>query len=1108
MLQLVLGRSGSGKTEYVFSKIKALAAQGKSNMLLITPEQFSFIAQKRLLSDLGERDFDRVESTSFTRLSQEISNRYGGDKLPVISKGAKAVMMKNAIESVQDHLLLFHKNITSVSFVNSFIRIYDELKSCRVTTQNILDASEEAQKDILSLKLKDIALIIDAYDALIKDRFYDPANELTRLYEKLLRLDYFKGRTAFIDGFSGFVAQEYKILEVILKQADTVYITFCTDTDRYRGKYDLFSYVNQNINILKDVCKKNGVSVAAPLFLSDNYRVQNEELLLAEQNAFSPVKHTYPDAPEFIHLYCAKNVTDECDYISGEISKLLRSGLKASDITVICRDLDKYERELSFSFNKYNIPYFDDERQQINSQPLMMFVSFLLRCVIYSYRSEDIFSLLKTGLTALDNDSINALENYAYLWSVNGSAWKKEFTQSTRGYVAVMTESDKRSLEAINQSREYVISLISRFRSRTKDADAAAICKALYYTVLDFSVDKQLKALALSLEKDGKSALAKEQGRIWDLFIDILDSIALTGTGSVITVKDFYKLFHLMITNEDLASVPIGLDNVQVGSADRIRCNNPKVVFIAGANEGEFPQAVTSSGLLSESDRISLIHNDFKLYSYGEALNAQEKYFAYSAMTAPTQQLFVSYRGSGENTTPSAIVRELRSTFEQLETVYYSDALTLDRIESDDNAFDLLASHYHDNNAFVSSLKGYFEGKEGYAKKLSALQRLTDNEEIRLTNRELAEKLFKKDMYLSASRIEDYYNCAFRYFCKFGLGARPRAKAQLDPMQTGTVIHYVLEQLIKEKGSLKEVNDAELRILINGYLTDYLSTQMGDSEQFTARFRYQFMRLSKMLISVAQRLKEEFEQSDFEAKAFEMKIGEGEEVPSKEIMLPDGGSIRINGAIDRVDTYTENGVQYVRVVDYKSGTKEFQLSDILNGLNLQMFIYLFTLCGSNHELAGISSGVLYMHSGRKLFSLDRNKDRASQLSKEENDLYKMKGVVLNDEAHPMAQHMERGLEGRYIPAKMKREVLSGNLVTLDELGRLSRKIDLLIQNMGIQLHSGCISQNPINGKNHDRTCEFCDYTDVCRNRREVNKKEMIELSFDETLIKIKEDVND
>ncbi len=368
MLKYILGCAGSGKTEYVFNSIKQKVSDGEENIILITPEQYSFSAERRLLSDLGESNVNKVKNISFSHFANIISKKYGPPALPVLSKGAKAVMMKKAIESVQDGLVLFNNKVSDNSFISSFISIYDEMKSCRVSAQDIIDASATCGKELLSAKLADIAVITLAYESLIRDKYIDPANELTVVYEKLRSVNLFENSVVYIDGFFGFVAQEYKIIEVILNQAKEVYVTFCSDTFSAGDKYDLFSYVNSNISILSSVAKKCGTVLLAPIILGDNLRAGNDELRIIESSFYSNVKKQFLQECKHVAVYRARNICDECDKVSADIASLLRSGYKASDIAVVCRDLDKYENEIKFSFNKYDIPYFNDERQNINNE--------------------------------------------------------------------------------------------------------------------------------------------------------------------------------------------------------------------------------------------------------------------------------------------------------------------------------------------------------------------------------------------------------------------------------------------------------------------------------------------------------------------------------------------------------------------------------------------------------------------------------------------------------------------------------------------------------------------------------------------------------------------
>ena len=442
MLRFIFGRSGYGKTEYCFNEIEKLVKGGEENILLITPEQYNFTAERKLLSALGESKINKIENSSFSRLSNEASRLYGGDSLPVISKGAKAVLMKKAIDTVSEELKVFNKKANSSSFITSMVKIYDEMKSCDISAENLSLVSEKVDREILSLKLVDMSRIISAYEELLNGAYYDASDELSRLYGKLVNTDYFNNRNVFIDGFNGFVASEYKILELVITNAKNVTVTLATDSFGSSDKYNLFSYVNKNAETLKNIAEKNGIAVDI-VHLDKNYRTDNKALLCCEKHLFSADSYKFEEENGAVQIYSAKSVSDECDYIALQIKKELRNGRKAKDIAVICRDTNLYANEIVYAFRKYHIPYYDDERQPINTQPLMVFVQYLLRTVIYSFKSEDILSLSKTGLTDLDSKSISNLENYIYLWNINGvKKWGSAFEASTRGFAAEISESD------------------------------------------------------------------------------------------------------------------------------------------------------------------------------------------------------------------------------------------------------------------------------------------------------------------------------------------------------------------------------------------------------------------------------------------------------------------------------------------------------------------------------------------------------------------------------------------------------------------------------------------------------------------------------------------
>lgn len=1098
MLRLLLGRSGYGKTEYVFKSIKQLVNSGRDNILLLIPEQYSFLSEKRLLTDLGESGVAKVESASFSRICDMANKIYGGVSVPVLSKGAKAVLMMKAIDDARDELTLFNKKLDAVSFVNSMVKIYDEMRSCNLNSDEINARLDGIENITLKRKMGDISKIMSCYEKLIDGSFLDPANELTVLYNKICDKNYFSGKTVFIDGFNGFVAQEYKILELVIKEADTVTVTLCTDSYGSKNKYDLFAYVNDSAAILEKIAKKAGVKCEI-ISLNKNYRAKNSDMLMLEKHIF--VDPPAPEEPkgDNILIYSAQSVYDECCEASRKIRALLRKGYKASDIAVITRDINKYRAELSSAFKKYEIPFFYDERQPINCQPLVVFIEYLMRAVNFSFKSDDILSLAKTGLTAVSDDDINALENYVYIWNINGLKWTDPFENSTKGFVAQLDDKDKKALDKINKSREKLISPIVKFKKAVKKANAKKICEAIYKTLIDFKADAGIRNYALSLNKAGHITAANQQNTVWDMVMSILSEMPQTLGDDEISLKEFAGYFSLIISTMDLGSLPSGIDNVQFGQADRIRTDNPRAVFILGANEGEFPMSVTGGGLLSENDRKILLNNDFKLYSYGDILNLQERYFAYMACSAPSEKLFVSYRYSASDSgSPSEIITSIKNIF-AINEYTYQDIKPVDLVETKQSAFELMSERFLLTDPFSSSLKKYFSGDAKYM----SIKSLAENTSVTIKNKDLAKSLFGNDMYISASRVEDFYNCPFRYFCKFGLGARPRRKAQIDQMQRGTVIHYVLENILSDYGSkgLSQMSGDQIRSAVDTFVERYFKTQMGNVTDLSLRFKYNYRRLSKLIYAVVEHLAAEFSESDFVAEAFELEIDRDGRVKPQIIKLDDGGSVSIRGSIDRVDSFVKDSKRYVRVVDYKSGSKVFKLSDIMYGLNLQMFIYLFSLSDDKKsQFTGIPAGVLYMHSARKVFNYDSKKEAQNSLNKSEDSSFKMQGLVLCDNDEEVIRAMEHDLSGKFIPVKVsKNGDVSGSLASLEEMGKIHKKINSLIIQMAMDLHSGNIARSPVKNTTHKHTCEYCDYSDVCAIAKNIDDRITGDLTDNEVI---------
>ena len=483
-----------------------------------------------------------------------------------------------------------------------------------------------------------------------------------------------------------------------------------------------------------------------------------------------------------------------------------------------------------------------------------------------------------------------------------------------------------------------------------------------------------------------------------------------------------------------------------------------------------------------------MLDNDFKLYSYGEIINLQERYFAYMACSCASDKLYISYlKGNGKDYSPSEIVTDIEQKYKAFKEYDFSYFKDIDLVETEKNAFELMSERFYENTPFYSSLKEYFKNDSRY----SSIEYIAQNKRWIIKDKKKAKELFGKDMYISASRIEDFYNCPFRYFCKFGLSAKKRTKAEIDPMQRGTLIHFVLEMILSDVGTkkLSTLDYAQIKELVDKYINKYFEDKMSLIKGQNKHFDYNFKRLSKLVYDVVMHLSNEFKNCDFEAKAFELSIDKDGEVKPQALPLESGGSIQIRGSIDRVDVYDFNGEKYVRVIDYKSGVKKFKLSDILDGLNLQMFVYLFALCDDkNAALNGVPAGVLYMHAARNILNFNSPIEAKNNLENKKESRFKMNGIVLSDNDNAIAKAMEHELEGKYIPVSASTKGVKGDLITLEQLGLLHKKINSLVKKMGNELQNGVIERAPIKNSTHLNTCDYCDYSDICANTKAIYNK--------------------
>lgn len=1080
MLHLLFGRSGSGKTHYVRQELHRLAGQGEQKLMLLVPEQFSFESERAMLRLLGPRHAAEVEVVSFTRLADAAFRRFGGCCGKRLDDGGRSILMSLALEQTADHLPLYQKHTQTPELVSMMLTASAEMKMCAVAPQELSRAAEQMEDGTLREKMKELSLILAAYEALVAQSYLDPQDDLTRLKEVLLMHRFFEGYTVFVDSFKSFTAQELGILELAFYHAKEVTVALCADgLGKADAEMSLFTPVYQTARSLMRLARQNSVAVAAPVVLEPGVRFRNAGVKAVENSTYrgrhTPVRG---DAGDVV-LYSARSTYDEAAYVAMTIRRMvMEQGYRYRDFTILARSPEAYRSNLDAALERWEIPYFMDDPRAIDTEPLMRLVLCAFSAARSGYRSDDMFACLKTGLCGYSPEEISLLENYTFLWKLSGREWLETWSRHPRGFAGELTEEDAQQLVLLNELRQRIVLPLRQFADSVRLANGEKASRAIYQLLLALEVPEHVKQMCRKMKAMGETELASRQYRLWELLMQILDQMALVLREKVLTAQRFGELLRLVIASSTIGSIPQGLDEVTVGAADRSRPADPKVVFLLGAVQGEFPRNPSPDGVFSDEERRTLIQLGLPLNGTMEDSSMDERLMAYTVMAAPSERLIVTYPAAdmdGAAKAPSSIVGEIRSI---LPDVAIQSRFLLPEetfANSEQSAFEITARLWGQSSVLSSTLKELFSGREGYSEKLSALRRVHERAPAAFENPARARMLFEKLRHISATQLESYHLCRFQYFCRYGLSAKERRPAELNALEYGSLIHYLLEHLLKEQGAeaLSVLEEDALKKLILICIERYVEEQLGGAQDKSPRFRFLVNRIADSAQVVVAHIAKELAQSKFQPAAFELELREGGEFPPLKITLPNGETATVEGKIDRVDVMELDGTTYVRIIDYKTGKKEFRLSDVLYGVNMQMLIYLAALI-QNGRFA--PAGILYMPSVRPVISAARGESPDSLEAAVEKKL-RMNGLLLDDSR--VIQGMEEQAAGKFIPVALKdgKPAKTESVVSEPQLNKVMEYIKDLAGKMVQTLHEGDVAAQPLIGEHN--ACLYCPYTAVC-----------------------------
>ena len=1075
MLHLILGQSGTGKTSHVLEEVKFAASSG-AEVLLIVPEHASFEMERRAYSELPARDAQHVNVLSFPRLAENIFRDCGGLSHRALDDMSRIVIMRMAVDEVQDSLMVYRRQLKRSSFLSSLLDAVQEWKRAGVTPIKMQEMVEQREENQLTAKLRDFQIIYTAYQAIVDRSFHDPLDDLTLARKLAVENCWFDGREIWVDGFDYFSVAEREMLDTMLESAKE--LTFSMTTNDLDTRQDIFVFQKKFLHRLLQSAAAHNVRIGKPNVLSKAVRFQSPSLVLMQQ-IMTDHQATGSAGDGSIRLLAAQNSYDEVLYAAAEAVRLVREeGYRYRDIAILCRDLDRYEGARDI-LQKFNIPYFCSEKDRLSDHALPMFLCLALDAASGTLRTESLLHLARSEACGISAQESGELENYCYIWSISGRSWLQSFTNNPDGMSEAPPEQYEKEVQKIEKCRIRLLTPVQHLGERLHSGNGGDFARAIYEYVRETNA---LQNLSAGCDRNEREKLDRE----WNCIVDILDLFTDFFTDIRMDASEYLELFSLALSKIDLGEVPNTVDHIAFAEVDRVRLQSPRAVFVLGVNEGLFPASGGDTGLFSTREREELNAAGIELPVSGVENALREQYVLYTALSSPAERLYISCARStllGEATmAPSALLLQWMNRM-GISMVAAEETDPSELTVNIATAKMQYAREMDRQSSMAASLRELLlqHSETDFVGAVESAARDDRAPDIRA---DYAKTLLGPSLMLSPTAIDTFYQCPYLYFCDKLLRLRPRQKVEYSPFESGSAIHYVFEKMIDRHGSkhLIELSDEEREQEVDEYLREYISRMVPDQQAVSARFRYQFARLKLMLGIILRHMALELSQSEFIAAAAEVKVGAGGEIIPPALFAEDGTPVEIRGSIDRVDLYHAAENDYLRVIDYKSGEKDFRLEEVYYGLNMQMLIYLYSACDDEaHHFGKVEpAGILYAPS--KISAVETAADASPETMQQMvNTDLRMKGLLLEDEG--VLRAMERELAGVYIPASLTgKGTFSRNsrLQSREQFLQLRELVYHNITEMANRLLEGKVSPNPIQNGKHS-PCDYCHYATLCNN---------------------------
>ena len=1155
-LRIIYGKSGSGKSEYCFKEIARLIDK-ENKIYIITPEQFSFTAEQKLMNAINTKSVLNAEVITLSRMAHRVMQEVGGLNKVQLTKSGKAMLIYSILNDNKNKLKFLSKSDENIDISMSAIT---EFKKHGVLPQDLKNEMQNIDDQYLQTKLNDMYLIYNNFEQKLQDGYIEDTDILTILAQNLENVDFVKNSLIYIDEFSGFTYQEYQVLKEFIKLAKQVTITVCTDSlePSLNPDTDIFYAnkltVSKILNLLKDEktetkeiknsdnldnnfdskkMQKLAIKVDT-VFLLEETRFKTDELKFIEKNIYKNKSTKYEKNVENVHLFLAKNQYSEIENVAKQITKLVKEkNMRYRDISVITRNIDTYSSLIRAIFAEYDIPFFIDEKRDLNQNIIVQYLLSILEIFTNNFSAESVFNYLKIGFSDIEDDDIFKLENYCTKWGIKYNKWQKDFIYGKNSFSKNNSNSkadenikndesisskENQEVEYLNSLRKQIIEPLNNLKS--KFGTVKETTKAIYEFMQEQQIEQKIASKIKNLQEIGQIDLANEYQESYKIILEIFDEMVLVFGNEKLGIQKYTQILKTGLKNSELGKIPGTQDQVVVGDIERSRSHKVDAIFIIGLNDGNFPSINRAEGFFGDKDRELLKQDGLELAN-GTIENLYEENFnIYKAFTTAEKELYLSYSSSeldGNSLRPSMLVNKIKKLFPNL--VEKSDIITKNyEITNKKMTYQELLeniSNLHNGskieNIWYTVYKYYKDQNDWYQKLKQDLQGIDYTNIPQNIDKNIIEKLYGNTLSTSVSRLEKYAGCPFSYYLQYGLRLKEREELKVQNFDTGSFMHETIDEFFK-KVNKENINLAELvtyeekiQKLVDNVVEEKLD--MGKKYTFFATPKYKILvkRLKRIVAKALKYIIEGLVYSDFNIQGTEVEFGKNGKYKPIIIQLDDGKRIEITGKIDRIDTAESEDGRYLRIIDYKSSAHNIDLNEVYAGLQIQLLTYMDAVCKEDDLMP---AGVLYFSLLEQMIKADK-KITEEQIEDELRKNFKMKGLILADVK--VIKMQDKNLDygtSKLIPAGITK---SGDIsakttsgVDKEEFKILQDYIYKTIKEIAKEILKGNINIKPYN-KDGKKPCDYCPYKAVCKfdTRMKGNKYNYIgNLSKDDVIRKM------